>query len=63
MDIRKAIEYAQVSLQKMLTENEVLDKRVATKQLDEMMWMMYQRYDSREIHMKSQNIINDLELG
>ena len=54
MDIRKAIEYAQVSLQKMLVEGEVLDKRVAVKQLDEMMWMMYQKYDSREIHMKAQ---------
>ncbi len=62
MDIRKAIEYAQVSLQKMLVEGEVLDKRVAVKQLDEMMWMMYQKYDSREIHMKAQNIISDLEL-
>lgn len=62
MDIKKAIEYAQVSLKKVQEENKTQKKELTAKQLGEMMWLMYQLYDNREIHLKAQDIINNLEL-
>lgn len=62
MDIKKAIEYAQVSLKKVQEENKIQKKELTAKQLGEMMWHMYQLYDNREIHLKAQDIINNLEL-
>lgn len=62
MDIKKAIEYAQVAFKKQQEENEVLNKPPTAKQLGEIMWLMYQMYDNREIHLKAQDIINNLEL-
>lgn len=62
MDIKKAIEYAQVSFKKMQNENKILNKDPTAKQLGEIMWLMYQMYDNREIHLKAQEIINNLEL-
>lgn len=62
MDIKKAIEYAQVSFKKMQEENKILNKDPTAKQLGELMWLMYQMYDNKEIHLKAQNIINNLEL-
>lgn len=62
MDIKKAIEYAQVSFKKMQEENKILNKDPTAKQLGEIMWLMYQMYDNREIHLKAQEIINNLEL-
>lgn len=62
MDIKKAIEYAQVSFKKMQEENETLGKLPTAKQLGEIMWLMYQLYDNREIHLKAQDIINNLEI-
>lgn len=62
MDIKKAIEYAQVSLKKMQEENKMFNKELTAKQLGEVMWVMYQMYNNREIHLKAQNIINNLEL-
>lgn len=62
MDIKKAIEYAQVSFKKMQEENRKLKKLPTAKQLGEIMWLTYQTYDNTEIHLKAQNIINDLEL-
>lgn len=62
MDIKKAIEYAQVALKKQQEENEVLNKPPTAKQLGEIMWLVYQMYDNREIHLKAQDIINNLEL-
>lgn len=62
MDIKKAIEYAQVSLKRVQEENKIQKKELTAKQLGEMMWRMYQLYDNREIHLKAQDIINNLEL-
>lgn len=62
MDIKKAIEYAQVSFKKMQDENKTLNKDPTAKQLGEIMWLMYQMYDNREIHLKAQDIINNLEI-
>ena len=62
MDIKKAIEYAQVALKKMQEENRVLNKEPTAKQLGELMWLMYQMYDNRQIHLKAEDIINNLEL-
>ncbi len=62
MDIKKAIEYAQVSFKKMQEENKILNKDPTAKQLGELMWLMYQMYDNKEIHLKAQDIINNLEL-
>lgn len=62
MDIKKAIEYAQVSLKKLQEENKILKKELTAKQLGEIMWLMYQTYDNKQIHIKAQEIISDLEL-
>lgn len=62
MDIKKAIEYAQVSFKKMQEENKILNKDPTAKQLGELIWLMYQMYDNKEIHLKAQDIINNLEL-
>lgn len=62
MDIKKAIEYAQVSFKKMQEENKILNKDSTAKQLGELMWLMYQMYDNKEIHLRAQDIINNLEL-
>ena len=62
MDIKKAIEYAQASFKKMQEENKILNKDPTAKQLGELMWLMYQMYDNKEIHLKAQDIINNLEL-
>ncbi len=62
MDIKKAIEYAQVAFIKMQEENRVLNKEPTAKQLGELMWLMYQMYDNRQIHLKAEDIINNLEL-
>lgn len=62
MDIKKAIEYAQVALKKMQEENRVLNKEPTAKQLGELMWLMYQMYDNRQIHLKAEDIMNNLEL-
>lgn len=62
MDIKKAIEYAQVAFKKMQEENQTLNKDPTAKQLGELMWLMYQMYDNKQIHLKAQNIINNLEL-
>ena len=62
MDIKKAIEYAQVAFKKMQEENHVLNKEPTAKQLGELMWLMYQMYDNRQIHLKAEDIINNLEL-
>lgn len=62
MDIKKAIEYAQVSLRKLQEENKIQKKELTAKQLGEVMWLMYQVYDENEIHYKAKEIVNDLEL-
>ena len=62
MDIKKAIEYAQVAFKKMHEDNQTLNKDPTAKQLGELMWLMYQMYDNKQIHLKAQNIINNLEL-
>ena len=62
MNIKKAIEYAQVSFKKMQEENEIQKKLRTAKQLGEIMWLMYQQYDNSEIHLKAQELINSLEL-
>lgn len=62
MDIKKAIEYAQVAFKKMQEENHVLNKELTAKQLGELMWLMYQIYDNRQIHLKAEDIINNLEI-
>ncbi len=62
MDIKKAIEYAQVSLRKLQEENKIQKKELTAKQLGEVMWLMYQVYDEHEIHYKAKEIVNDLEL-
>ena len=58
MNIKKAIEYAQVALKKVQNENKV----VTAKQLGETMWLMYYLYDNDSIHQKANEIINNLEL-
>lgn len=62
MDIKKAIEYAQVSLKKVQEENKIQKKELTAKQLGEVMWLMYQLYDDNEIHYKAKEIVNHLEL-
>ncbi len=62
MDIKKAIEYAQVSLKKVQEENATQKRKITAKQLGEFMWLMYQCYDDNEIHYKAKEIVNNLEL-
>ena len=62
MDIKKAIEYAQVALKKVQEENKIQNKQLAAKQLGETMWLMYYIYDNGQIHQKATEIINNLEL-
>lgn len=62
MDIKVAIEYAQVALKNVQKENEELDKKITAKQLGEMMWRVYQLYDTDEIHYKAKQITDHLEL-
>lgn len=62
MDIKKVIKCAQVSFKKMQKEYKILNKDPTAKQLGELMWLMYQMYDNKEIHLKVQDIINNLEL-
>lgn len=63
MDIKKGIEYAQVAFKKMQEENHVMNKEPTAKQLGEFMWLVYRMYDNRQIHLKSEEIINNLELN
>lgn len=62
MDIKKAIEYAQVALKKVQEENKIKDRQLTVKQLGETMWLMYYMYDDEKIHIKATEIINNLEL-
>lgn len=62
MNIKKAIEYAQVALKKAQEENKIDNKQLTSKQLGEIMWLMYYAYDDEQIHTKATNIINSLEL-
>ena len=62
MDIKVAIEYAQVALKNVQKENEELDKKITAKQLGEMMWRVYKLYDTDEIHYKAKQITDHLEL-
>lgn len=62
MDIKKAVEYAQVSLKKVQEENKINNKQLTAKQLGETMWLMYYMYDYEQIHSKTTEIINNLEL-
>ena len=62
MDIKKAIEYAQVALKKVQEENKINNKQLTAKQLGETMWLMYYLYDEEQIHQKATEIINNLEL-
>lgn len=62
MDIKKAIEYAQVALKKVQEENKIKDRQLTAKQLGETMWLMYYMYDDEKIHIKATEIINNLEL-
>ena len=62
MDIRKAIEYAQVALKKVQEENKIKNRQLTAKQLGETMWLMYYMYDDDKIHIKATEIINNLEL-
>lgn len=62
MNIKKAIEYAQVALKKAQEENKIGNKQLTAKQLGEVMWLMYYAYDDEQIHTKATNIINSLEL-
>ena len=62
MDIKKAVEYAQVSLKKVQEENKINTKQLTAKQLGETMWLMYYMYDDEQIHSKATEIINNLEL-
>lgn len=62
MDIKKAIEYAQVALKKVQEENKIHNKQLTAKQLGEAMWLMYYIYDDEQIHQKATKIINNLEL-
>ena len=60
MNIKKAIQYAQVALKNAQEENK--NKQLTAKQLGETMWRMYYLYDDTEIQEKATRIINDLEL-
>lgn len=62
MDIKKAIEYAQVALKKVQKENAIQKRELTAKQLGEYMWQMYQCYDFDEIHYKAKDIVDHLEL-
>ena len=62
MDIKMAIEYAQVALKNVQKENETFNKQVTAKQLGEMMWHVYKCYDKNEIHYKAKQMVNNLEL-
>ena len=62
MNIKKAIEYAQVALKKAQDENKKDNKQLTAKQLGEVMWLMYSIYDDEQIHEKATEIINNLEL-
>ena len=48
MDIKKAIEYAQVALKKVQEENKINNKQLTAKQLGEPMWLMYYLYDEEQ---------------
>jgi len=48
MDIKKAVEYAQVSLKKVQEENKINNKQLTAKQLGETMWLMYYMYDDEQ---------------
>ena len=62
MDIKKAVEYAQVSLKKLQEENKINNKQLTAKQLGETMWRIYYMYDNEQIHSMDTEIINNLEL-
>lgn len=62
MDIKKAVEYAQVSLKKVQEENKINNKQLTAKQLGETMWRIYYMYDNEQIHSMATEIINNLEL-
>lgn len=62
MDIKKAIEYAQVALKMTLDENKVDNKQITAKQLSGNIWLSYFIYDEAQIHLKAQELNNELEL-
>lgn len=62
MDIKKAIEYAQVALKITIDENKLKNKQITAKQLCSNMWLAYYIYDDNEIHYRAEEINNNLEL-
>lgn len=62
MDIKKAIEYAQVALKITKDENKRINKEITAKQLEANMWLAFYMYNDAQIHQKAQEICNNLEL-
>lgn len=62
MDIKKAIEYAQVALKITKDENKKINKEITAKQLEANMWLAFYMYNESQVHCKAQEIINNLEL-
>lgn len=62
MNIKKAIEYAQVALKLTMDENKENKKEITAKQLSANMWLAYYMYDETQIHCKSEEFNNNLEL-
>lgn len=63
MNIKDAIAYAQVSLKQLQEENKKHNKQLTAKQLGEVMWLSYYRYDEKEVREKAQDITGKLELN
>lgn len=62
MDIKKAIEYAQVALKMTIDENQKENKPLTAKQLSDNIWLAYYLYDEKQIHFKASEINHNLEL-
>lgn len=62
MDIKKAIEYAQVALKMTKDENKELNKEITAKQLEANMWLAFYMYNESQIHRKAEELNNNLEL-
>lgn len=65
MDIKNAIDYAQLALKKASEENKIKNKELTieeqAEQLGQLMWLMYYNYNEVQAHKKATEILKKSE--
>lgn len=65
MDIKNAIDYAQLAVKKSCEENKDKENQPTpqelAKQVGELMWLMYYNYNEKQAHQKALDFLKGLE--